>query len=80
MTIREKASIPPQRFRWLTPGTTRWRFGACLYALAFDLWEIHTFGHQRVMTFEEDPWEILGQVIGDVDKFEWIDNEMEWHG
>lgn len=78
--IKPKHDIAPQRFRWRGPGFFRWKYGACVYNGAFDLWEIHTFGHASIMTFEECPWEIIGQVVCDCSEFEWIDNEMEWFG
>lgn len=31
-------------------------------------------------TFEEAPWEMLGQVLGDIEEFEWIDNDYGWKG
>lgn len=74
------ADTPPQRFRWRANGIGRWHFGACVYAAAFEIWSINTFGHGDVIFFSTDPWEVMGQVIGDAAVFEWIDNDMGWRG
>jgi hypothetical protein len=41
-----------------------------------DLWSIRAengFG-----CFEDDPWEMMGHVIGDAAGFRWIDNDYDW--
>jgi len=78
MTTKPDANTPPQRFRWKLNGIGRWRFGCCVYCATFELWEAHTFGAHDVDLFDDDPWESLGQLIGDADILEWIDNDMGW--
>lgn len=65
----------PQRFRWIErDGETH--YGACL-PKPEGWWAVTEFYSVR---FYEDPWENLGQVIGDAERFEWIDNDFNWHG
>jgi len=76
--IRPKDSIPPQRFQWRALDGSPWRFGACFYSPSCEWWEIKT--ESGYAHFEEDPWESMGNLIGDATEFEWIDNDMEWSG
>lgn len=66
----------PQRFRYRKPSCNGWDFGV-VYPMG-KRWHINAgagFG-----SFESDPWEILGHIIGDVDEFQWIDNDYGWPG
>ena len=31
-------------------------------------------------SFTDDPWEIVGHILGEVAAFEWIDNDFDWEG
>lgn len=46
----------------------------------WERWEINTFGLSQNLIFESDPWEAMGHVIGDVEVFQWIDNDLKWQG
>lgn len=64
----------PQRFRYRKSGCNGWDFGVCIPR--GNLWSVQAgagFG-----SFEADPWEIVGHIIGDVEAFEWIDNDYSW--
>lgn len=74
------SEFPPQRFRWRTRGYVRWKYGCCVHLPTCGRWTIHTFGLEDELTFETDPWEAMGHVIGDASKFEWIDNDLKWAG
>lgn len=66
----------PQRFCYRKAGCNGWDYGVCLPV--GDLWSVQAgagFG-----SFEDDPWEIVGHIIGDVEAFEWIDNDFDWEG
>jgi len=70
-TIQERL---PQRFRYRKHGCNRWDFGVCLPREKS--WSVQAgagFG-----SFTDDPWEILGHILGDVAAFEWIDNDYGW--
>lgn len=66
----------PQRFRFLKNG--EWKYGVC-YSFAAQ-WRIMLFISAYFGSFDDDPWETMGQIIGDVERFEWIDNDYGWHG
>ena len=72
----------PQRFRYRDDDV--WQYGICMpvrgtgTAEAPDFWTIRAGdGHGF---FDHDPWEKMGHVLGDVDAFEWIDNDYGWTG
>lgn len=74
----------PQRFRWRRYPEWDWRYGVCfpLYdpeRHTEDRWEIRCEGG-GVCWFEDDPWEALPLVIGDVVAFAWLDNDYGWCG
>lgn len=71
-------NTPPQRFKWRDNLIRRWKFGVCLWNCTHEVWEIHTFGHCNVVHFEEDPWEVIGQVVGDAHELVFIDNDFGW--
>ena len=70
----------PQRFRFRANAADQWRFGVCLPVGdgRSRWWHVRT--QRGFAYFTEDPWEVLGHVIGDVDEFQWIDNDYGWHG
>ena len=68
----------PQRFMYREKHEHPWKFGITIP---------HSHGESEWWTikcqcgfssFEEDPWEVLGGIIGDVACFQWIDNDHEW--
>lgn len=64
----------PQRFRYQKQGCDGWDFGVC-FPMG-QRWSVQAgagFG-----SFDNDPWEILGHIIGDVQSFFWIDNDCGW--
>lgn len=66
----------PQRFRYRKYGCNGWDFGVCLPM--GEMWIVNAgsgFG-----SFDDDPWEIIGHIIGDTEAFEWIDNDFGWEG
>lgn len=76
--------VLPQRFQYKKRGDDRWHFGCCVpqppvmtRTGPIEPWRILvadiSYG------FDETPWEILGQLIGDVTHFRWIDNDYAWH-
>jgi len=70
-TSRERL---PQRFRYRKPGCIGWDFGVC--TPWSKKWSV--MGFAGICSFESDPWEVLGHIIGDVEAFEWIDNDFGW--
>jgi hypothetical protein len=64
----------PQRFRYRVPGRNEWDFGVCFPV--YKRWQIQT--GDCVGSFESDPWEMLGHILGDVEAFQWIDNGFGW--
>jgi hypothetical protein len=65
----------PQRFTWRDDGG--WHFGVCIPMVAVNVeyWQIIAGkGHG---TFDSNPWESMGHVIGD-GEFRWIDNDFNW--
>ena len=70
----------PQRFRYRKRPGGIWQFGACFPVedAGTAWWWIRTLtGHA---SFDDDPWEVLGHVIGYVTDFEWIDHDYGWAG
>jgi hypothetical protein len=70
----------PQRFRYRKPGCNYryngWDYGVC--NPCGDGWESKS--ELGDAWFGDDPWEVLGQILGDVEAFEWIDNDFGWEG
>jgi hypothetical protein len=66
----------PQRFRWKTQNDGDWKYGVVLPG--GKVWHIRA-GHGHG-SFMDDPWEIMGHIIGDIAEFEWIDNDCGWTG
>ena len=64
----------PQRFLYRKTGCTEPDFGVC-YPIG-KRWHL-TAGVGFAM-FTSDPWEVLGQVLGDITEFRWIDNDYNW--
>jgi hypothetical protein len=80
---QEAGGIPeeklPQRFRWVSFGYRRWKYGVCLWNKTHAIWEIHTFGlHAWQPVVSDDISGELAKVIGKVSMFEWIDNDPGW--
>lgn len=74
-------SLVPQRFRY---GTTKkgdgpTKFGCCIPFRAPNGWRWYAVIPEGLALFDADPWESLGQLIGDAKWFEWIDNAHGWH-
>jgi hypothetical protein len=66
----------PQRFQWKTRLDGPWLNGMAIPVNGRKLWRIHAGpGHG---TFFEDPWEIMGAILGDAPGFRWLDNDYEW--
>lgn len=69
----------PQRFQWKDTHDSNWRNGVVMPCEdpADELWSIragHGFG-----SFQDEPWEVMGHIIGDAAAFRWIDNDYQWH-
>ena len=65
----------PQRFQYRKTSCSDFEFGVC-YPMG-KRWRVDVgsgFG-----TFDDDPWEVLGQVLGDIEEFRWIDRDYGWH-
>lgn len=64
----------PQRFAFSNRNGSY--FGVC-FPFPDGRWRIDTqrggFG-----SFDDDPWEILGGIIGHCTEFAWIDNDFGW--
>ena len=70
----------PQRFRYRRG--EEWQFGICVPVTGQEpcesYWSIQCGnGHG---TFNRDPWETLGNVLGAGEGVEWIDNDYGWLG
>lgn len=69
----------PQRFRYRKTAGDPWRFGVAVpHPTDPPTWRIECLTGCGFGGFTDDPWEILGHIIGDVAKFEWIDNDHGW--
>jgi hypothetical protein len=71
-------NTPPQRFKWRENEIRRWKFGVCVWNCTHKVWEVNTFGHCNVVHFDEDPWEVIGHVVGDAKELVFIDNDFNW--
>lgn len=71
MTQRE-----PQQFRFRCLCSATWIYGVCIPR--GNEWIAQAKNGSA--TFINDPWEALGQVLGYVVDFEWIDNDFGWDG
>lgn len=69
--------VKPQRFRWISKGYSRWKYGVALWNLTHEVWEIHTFGLHPFGLFDGFP-DTLEPIIGAVSRFQWIDNDFGW--
>jgi len=65
-----------QRFRYRKTGCKEWEYGVCLPWKG--KWAVLAFA--GICSFNDDPWEIMGHVLGEVSAFEWIDNDYGWEG
>lgn len=66
----------PQRFRYRKTPTAAWTYGIVMPGKS--LWHIQAgYGHG---SFEDDPWEMMGMIIGNPQEFQWIDNDYGWAG
>lgn len=68
----------PQRFQYRSNSSERWRDGVCfpMECHGVRYWSIRAgAGHG---SFDDDPWEMVGRIIGDVSHFRWIDNDYGW--
>lgn len=71
----------PQRFRYRKTADSRWKFGVAVpHPTDPPTWRIECLNSRGSGGFDDDPWEILGHIIGDVAEFEWIDNDLGWEG
>ena len=71
----------PQRFRYQAIRGDRWRHGVAVpHPTDPPTWRIECLNSCGFGGFDSDPWEILGHIIGDVDEFQWIDNDYGWAG
>lgn len=81
--VREMACTEerlPQRFKWRDAKGESWQYGVCFPRTSepgYVYWAIHV--GVSIDHFDSDPWETLGQVLGDVHEFHWIDNDYGWH-
>ena len=89
---RDRSHQTPQRFRFRTPGWMSWRWGVCIPETGGDGWE--TWWTVRICEQQADiiagtfgwcpdgwfPGDInaMQQACGDMDAFEWVDNDYEW--
>ena len=73
----------PQRFQYQVIRGGDWTHGMMIPAKHEDtdrnFWWV-VFANGTCGSFESDPWETLGHIIGDVDEFQWIDNDYGWAG
>lgn len=70
----------PQRFQWMDTKGSLWQYGVCFPRVAdsgYRYWVIYI--PPLIQHFDNDPWEILGQMLGDIHEFHWIDNDYDWH-
>ena len=69
----------PQRFQWKDSHDQPWRNGIVFPNEREELgiwWSIRAgVGHG---SFDDDPWEMMGHIIGDAAAFRWIDNDYDW--
>lgn len=74
------SDVLPQRFRWVSAGYVRWKYGVLLWNPTHETWEIHTFGLHPldIALRREDVESLLVGLIGAVSRFEWIDNDFAW--
>ena len=76
---------PPQRFRWKSKGSARWKYGVMLLNYTHAVWEIHTFGLHPIGMWDPlvrqlhlGPTEEIAKIIGPVSAFQWLDSEHGW--
>lgn len=73
----------PQRFQYQVIRGGDWTHGMMIPSKHEDtdrnFWWV-VFANGTCGSFESDPWETLGHIIGDVDEFQWIDNDYGWAG
>lgn len=66
----------PQRFRYRKHGQDYWQYGVVMPG-QFS-WHIQAgCGHG---SFDGNPWEMIGKIIGDLQEFQWLDNDYGWTG
>lgn len=66
----------PQRFKYRSYPAAPWKYGVCMPRES--LWQIYAErGHG---SFSDDPWDVLGHIIGDAANVEWLDNDFGWCG
>jgi len=68
----------PQRFQYKTEHGGAWKNGVCIPMVSADVeyWSIRA--EKGFSSFDEDPWEQMGAVVGDVPSFRWLDNDYGW--
>lgn len=77
MYPRELVERRPQRFRFRDSKTSNWRFGVCT-PVENGRWFAEVLLSKGFGSFDDEPWEVLGQILGAIEAFEWIDNDFGW--
>ena len=71
------ATRPAQRFQWKMNCGDDWLNGVVARKNhAAQFWTI--VAGETSASFDDDPWEAMGQVIGDAAAFRWVDNDHGW--
>lgn len=69
----------PQRFQWMERNGGPWLNGIVVPSSDVDLGERwHIRSHGMFGSFDDDPWEVMGQILGDIADLRWIDNDYGW--
>lgn len=68
----------PQRFQYRRNGNGQWKNGVCMPVVygGHHCWLIRA--ENGFSSFDDDPWEAMGSVLGDVSGFRWLDNDYGW--
>lgn len=67
----------PQRFKFKARGESNDRFGVC-FPNTDGTWTATT-SDGMACEFDDCPWDVLGQMVGDCVDFAWIDRDARWH-
>lgn len=68
----------PQRFQYRKDGNGQWENGVCIPVVSGNHHYWRIWAGQGFSLFDDDPWEEMGLVLGDVSGFRWLDNDYGW--